>query len=387
MNTKTLSLLGVATFVLVVGAFVLIQQQDTTNTSGTPLVFPNLQSAMNDVHDMTVVTSNGKITIRPHEDSWRIQEKSGYYADMGKVRKTIIGLAELRIVEPKTQNPDLYERLGLQDVDTDGSSSVGVTFKDKSGNNLADIIVGNKRIGKGAPGREEVYIRKPGTPQTWLATGQFEVERISEEWLDKTILNFPPKRINRVHILHPDKTAVTLRKDNPEDTDYKILGLPPNTKVKSQFTVNNIVSTLSNVSLDDVAPAEQSSVKEDTGVRAALETIDGLRATVTLVKKDGKTYVTVSSGFDRNIIQKLDQAPKKGDNQEISKEQGFQDSSPNAKQADESEPKTPKMKSEEDVQAEVAGLNQRLQGWVFTIPEFRAENIRKTLTDLIEKES
>lgn len=372
---------------LIVGALVLTQQQDSTNTSDTPLVFPNLPSVMNDVHDITVVTNNGKITILRSEDSWRVQEKSRYYADMGKVRKTIIGLAELRIVEPKTQNPDLYERLGLQDVDADGSSSVGVSFKDKSGNNLADVIVGNKRMGKGAPGREEVYIRKPGTPQTWLATGQFEVERISDEWLDKTILNFPPKRINRVHILHPDKSVVALRKDNPEDTDYKILGLPPNAKVKSQFTVNNIVSTLGNLSLDDVAPAEQLSVKEDTGVRAALETIDGLRTTVTLVKKDGKTYVTVSSEFDRNMIQKPDQRHKKETNQQTSKQEGSEDRSANAKQADESEPNKPKIKSEEDVQAEVAGLNQRLQGWVFTIPEFRAENIRKTLTDLIEKES
>ena len=178
MNTKSLTVMGLIAVVLIVMALVISQPQESQPPlSGQP-VFPGLMSKVNDVTELVVKAQSGTITIVKNGEAWAVKEKHHYPANIGKVREALLGLGELKTVEAKTKKPELYERLGLEDVDAEGSISTSVSLKDSAGTTLADVIVGKQRPSKGTQGQDEVYIRKPEDPQTWLVQGKFSVEKI-----------------------------------------------------------------------------------------------------------------------------------------------------------------------------------------------------------------
>ena len=51
-------------------------------------------------------------TLLRSDAIWSVVERDGYPADVEKVRHTLIGLAEARIVEAKTANPEFYDPTG-----------------------------------------------------------------------------------------------------------------------------------------------------------------------------------------------------------------------------------------------------------------------------------
>ena len=385
MKAKTVVIIMGLIVLFIAGTLFLTKKSMVQDSASGSLVFPDLMAQVNEVTQILVSANSGSMTISREEEIWKVKEKSGYRADMEKVRKTVIGLAELKIIEPKTKTPELHEKLGLRDIEEEGSVSTNISLKREDGTAIAEILVGNRRPSKGAAGKEEFYIRKPNDPQTWLALGNLLVERLPEEWLDKTILDLPAKRVHRVQITHPDKSVLTLVKEKTEGTDFTIVGMPRKMKVKSQFTVNNIATTLGGLALDGVQPATEQSLDESKIVKAVLETVDGLQATVLLQKTEDKTFVTVTSRFDETLVQ---QPPET-----IEAKKSEEKSDPDHVESEgktESETKTPepqKMKSAEEVQTEVAELNQRVEGWVYSIPKFRADNITKKMKDLIEKKS
>jgi len=383
MNTKTLTILGIITIPLI-GAVVLVSQQKETAPSqtGQP-VFPGLLSKMNEVSELVVKTQSGTMTIVRDGESWGVKEKRHYPANMGKIRDVLIGLGEIKILEAKTKKPELYEKLGLENVEAEGSISTGVTLKDSAGTTLVEVIIGKQRPSKGNPSQEEVYVRKIGDPQTWQAIGKFSVEKIPSEWLDKDFLEVEPNRVRRVHITHPDKTILLLEKENPDDQDFNVANLPEGKEIQSQFAVNNIVSTLTSLSLDDVQLNSEISFENDSVVTATFETFDGLEGTVKLFQKEEKNYVKVSVAFNADLI--WNPEPEEASEPEEPVEgENAQDKEDN-EIVETPKPEKPKIKPESEVRTEIESLNKKVAEWIYIIPKFRADTILKKPEDLIKK--
>ena len=252
MNTKTLSILaGLTILVIVAAVFFGREKHDALPQSGEVL-FPELMGKINDIAEITVESKDDTITIVRNEHNWGVKEKEGYPADLEKVKRTLLGMSELRIREPKTKNPELYEKLGLQDKDTDGSTSTLVTLNTKESIQPTTLVVGNQRPAKGTPSLSEIYVRKPDDPQTWLVVGKLQLENILTEWLDKEVIDIQGKRIQRVKVKHPGGEVLTIQKTKPDDLDFQIAGMPKGYKITSQFNVNNVATTLAKLTLDDV---------------------------------------------------------------------------------------------------------------------------------------
>ena len=141
--------------------------------------------------------------------------------------------------------------------------------------------------------------------------------------------------------------------------------------------MNNIASTLSSLALDDVRKASEVSIDEPSIVKAVLETIDGLEATVKILRKDDKTYVTVAAVFNPDLVLQPESAKETDENKGGSDEGEVKKGQPKSEE--------PTIKSAEEVKAEVEALNEKLGGWVYIIPKFRADNILKKPEDLIKK--
>ncbi len=357
----------IAAILIIVTMFVAKREEPGPPPTGQP-VFPELKATINDVTELNVATQSGTLTLHQQEDTWRVKEKHDYPADVGTVRETLIGLAELKTIEPKTRKPELYEKLGLQDVDAEGSLSMGVTLKDATGNILAAAIIGNDRPAKGKSGYKEMFIRKAGDPQTWMVEGRLTVEKNPGKWLDKELVQIETKRVRRLTVTHPDKARLIVEKAKPEDLDYQVADLPDGLEIQSQFTVNNIVSTVTSLSLDDVEPRSEVPFDDQPVVTAVFETFDGLQGIVELHPKDEKNYVKISTTFNPDLIWKPE--PEKGHELE-------QDSAPPTGEQ-------PKIKPEAEVKAEIEALNKRVADWVYVIPKFRADTLLKKPQDLLK---
>src|SRR5260370_5559802 len=117
-------------------------------------------------------------------------------------------MADLTLVEPKTQKADLYPRLEVEEPGKGKSTLVSV--KDKSGATLAELIVGKRRYDRLGAGNDGVYLRKPDDPQAWLARGPLHPSGEVSSWLDRPILDNSQKPIAKVALTHADGAVLRI---------------------------------------------------------------------------------------------------------------------------------------------------------------------------------
>ena len=154
------------------------------------------------------------LTFMRDGDDWQVAQKGGYPADAGKVRRIVLAMADMTLVEPKTRKPDLYPRLEVEDPGK-GKSTL-VTLKDKSGAALARLIVGKRRYDRLGAGNDGVYVRRPGDPQSWLARGSIDFSDDMASWLDRHIVDIPDSRVAKVSLTQPDGTSLMLSRAKPD---------------------------------------------------------------------------------------------------------------------------------------------------------------------------
>ncbi len=370
MKATSLIILAAVTVILMI-AVAFVTREDCAGIEGRgEKLFPDLRAQLNAVRTIRVTGKDQGVTLTHAGTHWEVKEKDGHEAASDRVRTFLIGMSELTILEPKTRNSKLYEKLGLLDAEADGSTSTHVALTNEQGDVLAEVVLGNRRPSRGAGSGEDIYTRKPGDPQTWLVAGRLTVDKTPGGWLQKQILNVDIQRVRRVQITHPGGERLTIEKDDPFDADFRVVGMPDTMKVTSQFSVNSIADTFARLTTDDVTPKAQVKAAFRQSVTATLETFDGLRVTCRTTEKDGKHYLTASAEFDQSLV--------------------LPEPEPFTPESEEGPaPATPPswLKSPEDVQQEVKAFNERRTGWAYEIPTFRAESLITRRSDLLTKKT
>jgi hypothetical protein len=80
------------------------------------LVMPGLESTLNTVTQIRLSKGDQThATLKRGATDWVVGERD-YPADSGKVRKFLLDLGSLNVVEEKTHNPANYPQLGVEDV-------------------------------------------------------------------------------------------------------------------------------------------------------------------------------------------------------------------------------------------------------------------------------
>lgn len=364
MTPKSLGILAAVTLLVVVAAILLVPKDPNGIPSRGQRVLPGLMERINEVHGFTVETAGARATVVREDDRWVVKEKEGYPAAMEKVRPFLIGLAELTILEPTTSDPAQYAKLGLQDVAADGSSSTLVTLRESGGATMASLVIGDRRAARGGPPGDEVYVRRPDEPQTWLALGRIRAEAAPGAWMDREILDIDLRRVRRVRVTHPDGETITIHKEAGA-SDFVLADVPETAEVKSQFAINQIAEAVARLTLDDAVPASETAPAPKGWTEVVLETADGLRVRLRLWERQGDHHVAATAEFDERLVaaQEETTAPE-------SPEGGTPPgASPPAGEADGIAP--------EQVRQEAERLQRTLSEWVYVIPAFKAEAMAK----------
>ena len=90
------------------------------------LVLPGLERGVNTVTQVNLRQGDGTHTTLSRQGTDWIVGERGWPADRGKVRKLLLDLGALNVVEEKTRLPANYAQLGVEDVSSPKASGTRV---------------------------------------------------------------------------------------------------------------------------------------------------------------------------------------------------------------------------------------------------------------------
>jgi hypothetical protein len=294
MHARSLILLASATAALVAIAIVVLASGDRGVSRAAPdqSAFPALAARLGDVASVTVSRDGTTMTLIRDGDNWLVAEKGNYPANAAKISQIVRAVADLTLVEPKTQNPDLYPRLEVEDPGNGKSTLVAV--KDKSGGDLAQAIVGKRRYDRLGAGNDGVYLRKPGEAQSWLARGTLDPSGDAANWLDRQIIDISEKKIAKVTLTQADESKLVISRSAPE-AKFAVEDAPADAKFKSETATSGPATALETLDLEDVKPAGELPVPDKNVVTASFTTFDGLTVDLRLMERDKADWIAISA--------------------------------------------------------------------------------------------
>lgn len=281
------------------------EMKKVEDREGGVVFLSGLMGKINQVAQVVVTEGQSATHLKLKDDRWIVEEKAGYEAEFSKVKKLLLGLAELKTIESKTSRPENYGRLGVQNVGEDGEvKSRQIQLLDKADNVLHTLIVGKSKASN-VRGVTATYVRRLNEAQSWLVNGQIEMPSSQTDWLNKNIINLSASRIQSVEITQPDKSQLLISKKAKEDKNYVVENLPAKAELKSESVANSIANALQSLSFDEVL--NRSTFKADNAqiTRVVFKTFDGLELTAQLNIKDDKYYLwfdTKTSSDDEKIV-------------------------------------------------------------------------------------
>ncbi len=204
MTPPRLALLALAALAATGGAFWLSAQRHLERAVGVgDPVLPQLRAALNDVAELRLSRGDGTlVTLRRGEQGWSVVER-GWSADAGKVRKLLLDLSALAIVEEKTHDPARYPVLGVEDVAGPSANGTRLDVKTTQGA-IHSLIVGK------TSGARESYVRAVGAAPSYLASPQIAVETVPARWLDTALLDVAAAQVRAVTVQPRGRPARSL---------------------------------------------------------------------------------------------------------------------------------------------------------------------------------
>jgi hypothetical protein len=297
VNRRTLLLLGGAA-AATVGAAVLLTPDvaEPPPPSSTPLAFPNLAPRLAEAAKIEVVRHDGTLVVdRAAPDRWVLPAKAGHPVRPERVRELLVGLTELRLTEPRTANPEMLERLGVEDPQRPGATSALLRVLDARGAPVAELVVGRRRMRVQANVPETVYVRRPGETQAWLAEGRLPLDSDPNLWIDRDIANIARERVREVAVARIGEAPLRLRRGTDTDSPLAVVE-PEEVPALDEISLDEVARSFEFLTFLDVRRAAEIPGERLGEGRFTLT--DNLRIAVT-AHKDGETlWATLSAEGD-----------------------------------------------------------------------------------------
>ncbi|HLF29980.1 MAG TPA: DUF4340 domain-containing protein [Xanthomonadales bacterium] len=347
MSKKHVSWLLVAT--LAVATVLLLMPGKTGKESVfevTPLV-PGLDQRVNDIARVRIVRAGQQpvASMTRADRGWVVDEAHSYPADWARLKELLAAVAQAKVVEQKTSNPDYFDRLGVTDIAAGDSSAVLVEIGE--GEEMLKLLVGNA-----AQGRERQYVRFADGNQVLLIDRLISVSGEAADWLERDIIDLAEAEVVELSLAHADGEKVSISKVSAEDTDFTLADIPKGRKVASSFGVNALGGSLAGLRLEAVKPDTELDWSQSTRLRAL--TADGLEIQAEFISAE-------ESGWLR--LKAFAYAADEGES---------------AQQYGETEAPTAAEREKR-----VKNINLRVSGWAYSIPEYQWKLMTKRKEDLL----
>jgi len=282
MNRTTLRLLGFVVAVLVTALLLLeLNNAGDMPDTGTPLL-PELRSVANEVNSITI-TRSGQPTVNLSriESSWVIPDRSNYTADIGKIRDVLLAMTESSVIEPKTTNPALHARLGVDAPDNESSKGILITASTQD--QSFELIFGN------VAQTSFRYARIAGDEQSWLIDQNPDIPADAGGWLLANIIDIDTDHVKTVTIHHPDGDVIAIGKETEDDNNFSVADIPEGRELSYSTVANGIGGALNDLNLNDV----RTAVPAENAVRSQFVTFDGVRIDASVTTDEAGKWVSL----------------------------------------------------------------------------------------------
>jgi hypothetical protein len=289
MSQRRVAVLFVAAVVVIAGALWLsyLQRHPGRDTVAGQPVLDGLKPALNEVTEIRLAKGDGThATLQKRASDWAVAERE-YVADSGKVRKLLLDLGELAVVEEKTSDPANYARIGVEDVNS--PKAAGTRVEAITAKKVYTLIVGKPGDSKSA------YVRVAGAPKSLQASPQIAPDADPKRWLDHAILDIAEGRIKEVAVTPASGPAYSVTREKKEQSDFTVMNIPKGRELSSPGSGNTVAGDLASFTLDDVrhAPAAGDANAKAAG-SATFRTFDGLELQVDGFKDGDRHYVALT---------------------------------------------------------------------------------------------
>lgn len=290
------------------------------------LVLPGLEQAVNTVTEIRLRKGDGThATLTKGANEWGVSER-GWPAQRDKVRKLLLDLGTLNVVEEKTRLPANYAALGVEDV---SSAKATGTQVDLIAPGHTWVLV----LGKPS-GTKSGYVRLANSAQSLLAAPLITADAAPKSWLDDALVDLPAERVREIQERPADGAGFVAVRQKKEDAHFNIVPVPKGRELSSVGAADTLGAALSALTLEDVARAGASDPKSP---HAFFRTFDGLEVEA-IGRRDGTRALLVLSA----------------------------------------------RASTPDAGLEAQRLNTRFSGWEFEIPDYKYAAIFTPVTDLLK---
>jgi hypothetical protein len=254
---------------------------------GGTLMFPGLAQALGGVATIEIVHQDKTLVIgKRAEGGWGVASLRLYPVQETKLRGMLTALTELRLMEPRTSDPASLGRLGLDDPAGAASTASLLRLLDGGGKPVAEVVVGHRRVRTQGNGREDVYVRRPGDNQAWLAEGSLQVDTDSAQWLDRSVLDIGHAKLARVEV--GDGALVFA----PVDGKLALIE-PAEHPTLDDYKVEDVGRALELLTLQAVKP-DAELVAEEAG-HSVFSTAEGLAVTVRVLRAGTDVWARFSA--------------------------------------------------------------------------------------------
>ncbi|MFH1883067.1 MAG: DUF4340 domain-containing protein [Planctomycetota bacterium] len=346
MNDRKLTVLGIAAVFMVIWAVVQsrVSNRPKVGTDRPAYLIQGLDPA--DIDSIVLKTSEETVTLKRQQGGFVVVNKDNYPAKTSEINNLITKILEIQTLQFVTDNVSNHEDLGV----TEEKATTVVKFFKTDSSLLTGVIAGKaKEVGQGT------YIRLASNDKVYVAP--------SLPWLGGTAMSYVEQEL--ISVKREDIVSVTVSTAGGEYTlkttdDGKgviLENIPAGKKFKTNDG-DSVFTALTSLRCDDVTKSSGDSTFDKQFI---CRLKDSTVYTLKIAQKDDKTYVTCEVEFtDKTPVMISTKA----------------------------EPEEELKKKEAKLLAQESAIifTQKHQGWVYEIAEWKAKNLIKELSDLIEDE-
>jgi len=344
MSNKNLAILGAVAAVMVLLAVVIsgISGKGGAAPGGPAYLIQGLDPA--DVGKIVVSSGEEAVTLQRRGKGFIVVDKDGYPADVKEINELFKKCLDIKTVELATENPANHEDLEV----TEDKARTVVKFYSNEPN--APMLAG-VAIGKSTETGGGTYVRLLPSDKVYISLESPWIRDRDMDYIDQDLISVKEQDINSVTVSIGGQ-KYTLRKDAGDNVALD--DLPAGKKLKTS-DAKSVLRAITDLRFDDVTKSVGGLAFSDY-YRCRLN--DLTVYTVNIAKKDDKTYVTCSAEF-------TGERPRK--ERKVESEEQLKKKEALLLAFDKAEEFTAKHK-----------------GWIYEVPDWKARNLTKKLSDLLE---
>lgn len=266
-----------------------VQEQDE------PL-FPRLSDASETVSGIVIERGGDRLEMTRQEGGqWGLANWDGYPVDEAKVAGLIDSLAALRGVPAST------DKIGTPNVpDLRGrATATQVTVQDSEANVLASLLIGDTVATPGGAEINRTFVQPGDADRAWLSAQEIIVPTERAAWTGAIILDIAASRIASAHLRDTDGKSLRIERQESMEQPFRPTGLPEGARISETWQLTRMAGALENLQIVEARKANDTTLPLDADkVEAEFETLDGLRVTLAMVRKDDMNWAEIRAEAD-----------------------------------------------------------------------------------------